>query len=198
MITVDKFLHDEIDELKLAQNKYIPEAFLALKNNYGQPENIIEIGTCWGGFALFLAKMFPESNIHTFDIVNWGDSEYVLKRNNLFSAYGISYYKEDCNGKGANRINNLLRKKSIILCDGVHKENEFSLFMNKINKGSIIMAHDSARNRGHFINHIQGVYWGTSFEFDGSKFDSRCDKIRLVPYMQNIFEKAVWYIRKKI
>ena len=198
MITVDEFLHDDIDGLKLAQNKHIDTAFLALKNKYKQPQNIIEIGTCWGGFALFLAKMFPESHVHTFDIEDWGDKEYLKRRNQLFKEHNISYYNEDYGLRNGKRIKALLNDKSILLCDGAHKENEFTFFIDKIKKNSIIMAHDFGRNRNHFVNNIQGIYWGTSFEFDGSHFDDRCRRKRLIPYFQNEFEKAVWYIREKI
>ena len=105
---------------------------------------------------------------------------------------------EDYALRDSRRIKQLLQDQSILLCDGGHKENEFSGLMNSVQQNSIIMAHDYGRNLIYFRNEIQSKYWNESFEFDGSKFDQRCDKIRLIPFMQNEFEKAVWYIRKKI
>ena len=195
---INPFLHKKIKGLKLLQNSYIDYAFNELKEHYGQPENIIEIGTCWGGFAVFLAKMFPESNIHTFDIVDWGKNNYIKKRNNLYSKLGITYHNEDCFLRNGERIINLLKQKSILLCDGALKESEFSHFMNYIWRGSIIMAHDYGRNEKYFRNKIEGVYWNASFEFDGSKFDKQCKDKGFIPFLQSDFEKAVWYIRKKI
>ena len=194
---MNNFFHDRIDGLHIGQNKHIDEVFLKLKNVYGQPKNIIEIGTCWGGSALFFAKMFPQSKIYTFDIVDWGDDNHILKRNALFEKHNISYYIEDYALRDSRRIKHLLQDKSILLCDGGHKENEFSGLMHSIQLNSIIMAHDYGRNLQYFRSEIQGKYWNESFEFDGSKFDKRCSQIKLVPYMQNEFEKAVWYIRKK-
>ena len=194
----NNFFHDPINGLHIGQNKYIDECFLKLKNDYGQPKNIIEIGTCWGGSALFFAKMFPKSKVYTFDIVDWGNADHIIKRDVLFKKYGITYIKEGYADKNSLKIKTLLKDKSILLCDGGHKENEFSGLMGSIKKHSIIMAHDYGRNLRYFRNEIQGKYWNESFEFDGSKFDAMCARINLLPYMQDDFEKAVWYIRKKI
>ena len=194
---MNAFLHDDIAGLKLSQNKYIEDAFSMLKNDYGQPENIIEIGTCFGGFALFLAKLFPKSNVYTFDIADWGGSEYVEKRNQLYLKYGIVYHMKDCFNSGGEIIKDLLTKKSILLCDGGLKETEFSTFINYIQPDSIIMAHDYGKSENYFRKNIQNVYWSASFEFDGSKFDNECNKKGFTPYFQTEFDKAVWYIRKK-
>lgn len=195
---MNPFLRENIEGLKLAQNNHIDYAFNELKKHYGQPENIIEIGTCWGGFALFLSKMFPKSSIHTFDIANWGDSDDLKKRDDLYLKSGITYYNEDCFLLDGEKIINLLKKKSLLLCDGAIKESEFSYFINHIQPESIIMAHDYGRNENYFRNNIEDVYWNASFEFDGSKFDDECNEKGFMPFLQNDFEKAVWYIRKKI
>lgn len=197
MINDNPFLHKDIDGLKLAQNNHIDYCFDKLKKSYGQPKHIIEIGTCHGGFAVFLKRMFPESDIHTFDIKDWGDINYIKKRNALFSELSIFYHNEDCFLKEGEKIINLLKQKSILLCDGAVKEAEFSRFINHIRPDSIIMAHDYGKNESHFRENIQGIYWGSSFEFDGSKFDKECEEKGFEPYLQNDFDTAVWYIRKK-
>jgi hypothetical protein len=195
---MNKFLHKDIEGLSLAQNSHIDDVFLKLKDSYGDPVNVIELGTCYGGFALFLRKLFPESNIHTFDIADWGDYNYINHRNKLFFKYGINYYNEDYRLDNGKRVIKLLKRKSILLCDGGHKENDFRYFLNYINEGSIIMAHDYGKNREWFDENINGKYWNTSFEFDGSKFDDKCIEKGFEPYLQDDFDKAVWYIRKKL
>ena len=195
---MNPFRHNNIEELRLAQNKYIDPCFKKLKKEYGQPINIIEIGTCWGGFSVFLAKMFPSSNIHTFDILDWGNVSYIKKRKKIFKKFGINYHKEDCFNHGGKIIKDLLKQKSILLCDGALKEAEFSHFINYIENGSIIMAHDYGKNKDYFYENIANKYWTESFEFDGSKFDEQCENKGFIPFLQNDFEKAVWYIRKKI
>lgn len=195
---MNPFLRENIEGFKLAQNNHIDYCFDKLKKFYGQPKHIIEIGTCHGGFAIFLKRMFPKSDIHTFDIVDWGDLDYIKKRNDLFSELGIFYHKEDCFLRDGEKIVNLLKQKSILLCDGALKEAEFSRFINHIQSGSIIMAHDYGKNLDYFKKNIEGIFWGQSFEFDGSKFDDECNEKGFIPYLQNDFEKAVWYIRKKI
>ncbi len=190
------FIRENIDGLKITQNKFIDVCFNKLKTEYS-PINIIEIGTCFGGFAVFLAKMFPLANIHTFDILDWGDVSYIKKRKKLFKKFGINYYNEDCFLHDGKRIIDLLKNKSILLCDGAHKEHEFSFFINHIQSESIIMAHDYGKNKEYFFSEIFNKYWSESFEFDGSKFDHECNEKGFIPYLQNDFDKAVWYIRKK-
>jgi hypothetical protein len=186
--------HNDIKGLKLSQNKYIDEVFDLLEDDF---VNIIEIGTCFGGFAVFLKEHFKSANIHTFDVVDWGDIDYVLHRNNIYKELGINYHKEDCFLRNGRRIKNLLKSKSILLCDGAHKENEFNFFSKFITKGSIIMAHDYGKNEPYFRKNIEGKYWNASFEFDGSKFTRLCNERKLIPYHQDKFEKAVWFIRKQ-
>ena len=195
---MNPFVRENIEGFKLAQNNHIDYCFDKLKKSYGQPKHIIEIGTCHGGFAIFLKRLFPEADIHTFDIVDWGDVGYIKKRNELFSELGIFYHNEDCFLRDGETIISLLRQQSILLCDGAIKESEFSYFINHIQSGSIIMAHDYGRNEDYFRKKIEDVYWNASFEFDGSKFDNECEEKGFIPYLQNDFEKAVWYIRKKI
>ena len=192
------FIRENIDGLKITQNKFIDVCFNKLKMEYGQPINIIEIGTCFGGFALFLKKIFSLSEIHTFDILDWGSAEYLKQRNKLFLENEIHYYNEDCFLRDGKRIIDLLKNKSILLCDGAHKEHEFSFFINHIQPESIIMAHDYGKNKEYFFSEIANKYWNKSFEFDGSKFDHECNEKEFIPYLQNDFEKAVWYIRKKV
>lgn len=186
--------HDDIEGLQLAQNKHIDEAFTYLEDDF---VNVIEIGTCFGGFAVFLADRFKKSAIHTFDIKDWGNVEYVKHRNNIYSKYGVNFYMEDCFLRDGQRIKGLLQSKSLLLCDGAHKGNEFTYFSQFLNSGSVIMAHDYAKNREYFDKEIVNKYWTTSFEFDGSKYDPWCDDHGLVPYHQDKFDKAVWYIRRK-
>jgi hypothetical protein len=194
-MTQPEFFHDPIDGLYLTQNKYIDNAFSNLKDGY---TNVIEIGTCYGGFALFLRSVFAGANVHTFDIKDWGNREYVEHRNKLYKEKAINYYNEDCFLHDGRRIKGLLKEKSILLCDGAHKENEFTFFSRFLQSGSIIMAHDYGQSEEYFKKEIEGKYWTSSFEFNGSKFNNWCEDYRLIPYYQDEFERAVWFIRKKI
>lgn len=189
--------HDDIEGIALAQNAHIDKCFAELKKDFGDPVNVIEIGTYLGGFAVFLKGMFPKSNVHTFDVMSWGHLDQIARRNYFFQKLGITYYEEDCFIHEGRRIKSLLNSKSILLCDGAHKVNEFTFFSQFLQSGSIIMAHDYGRDEEYFRQNIEGKYWTSSFEFDGSKFDKWCEDHSLEPYMQDVFEKAVWYIRIK-
>lgn len=189
--------HKVVEGLEIAQNYMIDQAFDELVRDYGQPVNVIEIGTHKGGFAVFLAQKFPDSNIHTFDPYEIGDPGYIRERNEIFTRYGITYYPEDCFLKDGRRIQELTREKTILLCDGAHKMNEFHFFSQKILPGSLIMAHDYGKNEDYFRSEIQGKYWTSSFEFDGSKVIDWCNENKLEPYKQDLFDLAVWFIRKK-
>lgn len=188
--------HDDIEGLKLAQNKHIDKAFNELKKIF-YPKNIIEIGTCYGGFAVFLKHTFSDSNVYTFDPIEWGTPEYIKYKRNVFAANNITFYNEDCFLREGQKIKDLLKEKTLLLCDGAHKVNEFSFFSQFLQSGSVIMAHDYAKNREYFEKEILDKYWTTSFEFDGSQFDQWCIDKNLEPLLQDEFDRAVWFIRIK-
>ena len=191
------YFHDPIEGLPVAQSKLIDESFQELRDTWGDPEIVIEIGTMGGGFSVFLAQMFPDSEVHTFDPVLWGDTSDLKRREETFSRYGIHYHNEDCFARDGAKIRSMLDGKVLLLCDGAHKKNEFAHFSQFIKPGSVIMVHDYGRDVEYFKKNIEGIYWTSSMEFDGSEFVIWCREKNLEPFLQDLFEKSIWFIRKK-
>ena len=61
--------HTNIEGLAMSQSPLIDKVFPLLE----EPVLIIEIGTWKGGFAVFLRSIFPNAEIHTFDVANVGN-----------------------------------------------------------------------------------------------------------------------------
>ena len=114
-----KFL--EVDGLKAGQNIFVIEFLESLP----QVDLIIEIGTANGGFALLLRMLFPDAEIHTWDIVEYKNKEVRFQK---FAEYRINYHIQDC--FESRDLESLCsgNQTKILFCDGAHKNNEFNHF----------------------------------------------------------------------
>lgn len=176
-------------DLKAGQNKYIYESFPLLLNY--KPSKIIELGTGVGGFTIWLKDLFG-CDIYTYDIT---EREQKELREKLFKEKGIHY--KICNiFQNKDEIIDLIDEKTIVICDNGNKKEEFKTFSKYLHKGSLIMIHDYAKSREYFEKEIKDKIW-RSLEFDGSEFEDYCQRFGLEPYLQNEFDKSVWFIRRK-
>lgn len=182
--------------LEMAQSINIEYSFGALKNDYGIPSKIIELGTAWGGFAAWLRDFFC-CEVYTFDNVEWGDINLKKLRKSVFEELNINYQIIDViHEKDRFKISSLFDNRTLLLCDAGQKNTEFDIYGKLMPKGSIIMAHDYAPDRAYFTKNIEGKIWN-HLEFEGDKFKNYCKQYNLYPYLQNEFEKSVWFSRMK-
>ena len=70
------------------------------------------------------------------------------------------------------------------------------LFELGLKNGDIILAHDYAFDDTTFQSKIKGKYWNWH-EISESDILASVEKHNLKPYMQEIFEKAVWVCKIK-
>jgi 23S rRNA U2552 (ribose-2'-O)-methylase RlmE/FtsJ len=188
---MNEFMHKPIDGLPLTQNKYIENAFKLLNGI----EIVIEIGTQYGGFALFLRKMFPDAEIHTVDISDW---ETENKRE-LFDENDINFHVKDAHHEVIQgEIISLINKGSaLVLCDGGHKINEFTLYGKHLKSGDYIGAHDYGVDAETFKTKIEHKYWTESHEVRWDQLSGYCEENNLKRIYTKEFEKAVWLLCKK-
>jgi cephalosporin hydroxylase len=186
------FKHEPIKGLRLTQNINIDNAFKLLQNI----DIVIEIGTQYGGFAMFLRKMFPKAEIHTFDIVDFEEKN----KHKLFKKYNIKYHKKDVFDKHTqSQISNLIKKgKSLVLCDGGDKINEFTLYGKHLKKGDYIGAHDYGRTKKIFKSEIENKIWTASCEVTWTELEDYCNNHGFERVFIKQFEEAVWLLCKKI
>lgn len=196
----------EIEGLLAAQSENIYQCFSILRlkllaeNNL--PKQIVEIGTCRGGFAVLLKKTFPEAEVFTFDI----DKSYPtglnssVKLNNafpVFEKYNIKFEEIDV-FNNVEKIKNIIQKDglSLVFCDGANKPQEFFTFSEFLKNNDLIFAHDYIDTEQNFAENYLGKIWNWH-ETRESDLQMACEQNKLEPFMQNEFSRAVWACRVK-
>lgn len=121
-------------------------------------ENVIEIGTSYGGLSLFL---YEQSLIHGFDFFTIDISDKRMKDAWSEKTIPFVYYVSDCfTDEIFTKISNILSlKKTLLLCDGGNKILEFNTFSSLLQSGSFIMAHDYSPNWDYFNTNIKNITW---------------------------------------
>jgi hypothetical protein len=195
----------EYKGLYILQNHEIYEPFKKLFENK-KPKRIIEIGTEYGGFTLFIKNVLEfldieDFKIRTYDIKetalsnhNELDDKIEILNKNIFSEIPIvSLKKEEIDD-----IKNFLSKNGVnlILCDGVDKQGEFRVLSELLKSGDIIMAHDYAENETVFNEKIKGKIWNW-MEIQESDIKEASIKNDLEFFMKDEFEKVAWVCKIK-
>lgn len=96
---------------------------------------IIELGTGAGGLALMLAEIYPDIEIHTFDL----QAPSVP-----LTASNITQHVEDVEAGPSNVVVPLITGSGrvLVLCDGGSKIAELNGYAGYLKNNDIIMAHD--------------------------------------------------------
>ena len=168
-----------------------------------KPARILEIGTAAGGLTLFLAEMCKGLNlptkITTYDIrrPQWSYDELLQ---NGIDVNIENVFLRDSNEKNViNPILEFIKQDgvSLVLCDGGNKINEFNILSNHIKPGDFIMAHDYAKDRQFFNEHINKKVWNwLEITFDDIKDSVTTNN--LVKYEKVNFDMGVWACFQKV
>ena len=86
--------------------------------------------------------------------------------------------------------------KTLVLCDGGSKKNEFRLLSQFLKYGDIIMAHDYAPNENYFNENIKDKIWNW-LEIQDFDINESCLTYNLKPYMEDEFRSVVWVCKIK-
>lgn len=175
--------------------------FIAMQNNLAfdmldklleleQFDNVIEIGTAFGGLCLFLYEKSETYNYNflSFDIadrINIPDFGINSRKiMDVFCDEAVVLIKE--------RIKD---GKTLILCDGGNKIAEFNYFAELLKSGDFIMAHDYAESAEYFNSNIQNVYWNWCEITDKNILES----LQIMEKYSKIdFHKSAWLCCKII
>lgn len=149
-------------------------------------DRVIELGTGSGGFTLFLGEHYGKK-LYTFDI-----------RDKLIKVEGIKKQLKKLgvsinvvNIFETNDVKKLIIKKGrvLLLCDNGHKPREVELFSPILKSGDVIMVHDYFRTIRAY--HEQNDWRCCAF------IDKYIKDPRLLPFHQDLLEKAYWMCRIK-
>lgn len=203
------------DGILTMQNRNIFAAYpaLFLKEKFAR---IIEIGTAFGGFAVWFRKYIGmemglfDGPIITYDISNGpaGHDEYMVKQfsyagyqstdfsiNDYLKNLDIDFKIKDCFEKETfKEITDLIQEpgKTLIVCDGGNKAKEVQEFSPYLKKGDIIIGHDYSKtgNPNYYL------WWEIELTHDhiaSSIKENNIGKHELEP----LFDKAVSFIGVK-
>jgi cephalosporin hydroxylase len=153
---------------------------------------IIEIGTSFGGLTYILSDIVQEknlkNNIHTFDI---GYRDYVEKELNDRNV--IYHILDERDEVFKSTVVDLLTNhgKSLLLCDGGNKVEEFNRYSPFLKNEDIIMAHDYCHNYDTFINEMKDKHWNW-LEISYSDIEESIKTLNLKEYSKTDFKFAAW------
>lgn len=117
--------------------------------------NIIEIGTAYGGTALFLMEQADRlgAQFVTFDVQRlWHHPELAARNVAVMRSCFAPESIEDVSTR-------VRHGRTLLLCDGADKPREVATFAPLMAAGDIIMTHDYASDEDAFETRIRGRYW---------------------------------------
>lgn len=192
--------HFFYDGLIISQHPFVKSHFEKLIQET-KPKQILEIGTSDGGLTLMIRDILDslnlyETTIRTYDILdqkNLRDKKRNIEifHTNLFNYSYDSLIDEKTASDFINRDG-----RTIVICDGGSKKNEFRLLSKFLKPGDIIMAHDYSPNQEYFEKYVKDKIWNW-LEIQDSDINDSCEKYNLVPLHENEFRDVVWVCKIK-
>ncbi len=167
-----------------------PEALLVFNEIFNREKfvRVIEIGTFFGGFALYLAFCSRMLNMKffTFDI--------KTKKSNVYKRIkqlGGTYLQLNVfQPQGKERLRSLIRApgRVLLLCDGGNKVKEIEFFAQFLKPKDVIMGHDYFETDMDFFRQDKWF----SCELTEADIRSTCEKYNLAPWYQHLWKEVFW------
>lgn len=191
------------DGLSIQQNNKVVFAFDKLIKET-RPAQIIEIGTAAGGLTLMVRDLLDfngsqSTDLITYDINEPGHLISKVKEKNLNIVVRYeNIFNNDYTLKDEESVKNMIQQKgrTIVLCDGGNKKEEFKTLSNYLKTGDIIMAHDYAFDETDYKENIHNKIWYWH-EIQNSDISESCEKNNLFDFMSEDFNKVVWCCKIK-
>jgi len=151
-------------------------------------DNVIEIGTAFGGLCLFLYEKSLEYN---YNFMSFDIADRIYDKHLTMGRIVLDIFSEDAINIVKKQLEN---GKCLILCDGGNKIKEFNFFYELLKPNDFIMAHDYAKSVEHFNNNIKDTYWNWCEIIDS---DVAKALENLQKYKDIDFEKCAWLCCEK-
>jgi hypothetical protein len=161
-----------------------PDTFAVFAEFFNENKfhHVIEIGTAYGGLALF---MHEQSKLHGFTFRTYDITPLVPPPpfdQRIGSCFDAPHEQDI--------INTLMDGKCLLLCDGGNKAREVRYFARYMNFNSVIMAHDYASTPEYFREHIAGKVWDWHEIMD---IDIPFGTVHLHPKWYSRFANVAWF-----
>jgi predicted O-methyltransferase YrrM len=187
----DRINHISVNGVPASQHFNIVEAVTILeaylKMRSIKLARIIEIGTLNGGFTTLLAnhRISENADIHTFDIQNALDAEYIKKSNTTHHYQDVFH--------NSKTVEDLITAEgtALVFCDGGDKIKEFNYFSQFLKPGDLIFCHDYAVDGETFYKHILYKVWNWH-QIGYSDIAHSLKEHNLQPCLSDVFELVVW------
>lgn len=156
---------------------------------------IIEIGANRGGFTIWLFQNKNNScKLHSYEI-----DENILEIQRSHDAYSSVIFDDCFSNESIENIKNLINSngRTLILCDGGNKINEFNLYSQYLKNNDVIMLHDfsDSPNEQEKWNSIRNKLKGFGFTSPESTYkdiENSVIKNNLQKYMYDDFLQIFW------
>jgi len=149
-------------------------------------DTIIEIGTAFGGFGLFLFEnKGDQCNFITYDI---------LDRVSSYKQYEqIDFRKKDV-FHNTQEIADLIINggKVALFCDGGNKIKEVNTFAKYLKNGDNIFAHDYCVNRGVFMERVFNINWNWC-EITYNDIETACLQNNIITVDADLSFESLWF-----
>lgn len=192
--------HFIYENLIISQHPNVGDKFKSLINEF-KPKRVLEIGTADGGLTLLLRDILDSSNlndvvIRTYDINE--QKNLKLKNKNIEIITKNVFNHPYSELEHPHEVKEFIQQegKTLVLCDGGSKKNEFRLLSQFLKIGDIIMAHDYAPNENYYNENIKDKIWNW-LEIQDSDINESCLTYNLKPYMEDEFRSVVWVCKIK-
>jgi hypothetical protein len=184
-------------ELHVTQQVSIIKEYFDFFLNLEKFDTIIELGTSLAGLTYIIDDICVENklnkNIHTFDNAYRDYVENYLKERNI-KFYVMDEHTEEFKTIVKDLILN--GGKTLVLCDGGNKIEEFNYYSSYIKQNDFIMAHDYCPNKTIFEEEIKNKIWNWH-EIQLSDINTSINTNELIEYKRINFNDVVWACYKK-
>ena len=189
--------------LTIMQHESIQEKFTNLINKI-KPSKVLEIGTASGGLTLLIRDIldsngFQDTKLLTYDVYDPNYLRYHVENGSKIDIRVETIFDNRYESfENANEAIDFVESegRTLVLCDGGNKKNEFRLFSSHLKIGDVIMAHDYSPNIEFFEEKVRNKIWNW-FEIQDSDIEDSCVKNNLIPFMEDDFRQVVWVCKIK-
>ncbi len=183
--------------LNLSQTRGALEMFTKILDEE-KPQHIVEIGTAKGGLSAFLA-IWAERNACSFATFELHYAPHPSNIKIIEALGGRMIFLDVFSHEGRTTIYEMLARpgKTVVLCDGGNKPEEFRTFGPHLKPGDLIMAHDYAKDSEAFHNRINGKIW-CWHEISLDQVQETMDRNDIQLCHDEIASENVWLCTKRV